>query len=222
MSLYSNVTKTDGNVRLISAQNFNWSSKVLRLLAGKFYLFFLMIFYLGWSLLCLFILLPPEMLSFLDVSELQQMVEDRKEQIRFFQLETSSLREENEELKVQLKKAEEDFAEVFQELKRIKSWSSKDTLLLIALLAVVTVCIYFSLPNVEVILQAPVTEKEFVKGLFWQLKCAVSVLWRTNIGELPPFQEQNFSPEDVEWLKAHLKLMVRLARCFTRGLKDPD
>ena len=200
----------------------NFNKEFWQSLVAKFYSFFLKTFYLALALFFIFIMLPPEALSFLNISELREMVQDREERLHLLQLETSSLREENEELKIQIKKAEEDFAKVLDEIKRVKAWSSQDTLLLIALLGVVTVCIYFSLPDVETILQAPVTEKQFTKGLFWQLKCAVSVLWRTNTGELPSFQEQNFSPEDIEWLKAHLKLMVRLAKCFTRGLKEPD
>ena len=252
MALYNNVTKTDGNVRLTLMKNlalilnniksllplnltrinkiylFDISARHVRLspIYADIYLFLVFSFYVSIGFFCfltIFDIHPSEVLGLFNNSDLRVMVRDRDEQLDSLESKISSLKDENTSLSSELKKAEEDLEQVLHDIKHFKrKFSSEDLLVMLVLLGVVGVCLSFLRPDVETILLAPVSEEEFMKGLYWQLKCAVSVLRRTNSGELPSFQEQNFSREDIDWLKAHLKFMVRLARCFTRGLKEQE
>ena len=215
MSISNNKSKTNGNVCLKTEL-----SEVI----AKVYVAFVGSVLLGAAVCGLFIIwevAPSDITSLFDNSKLREIIKEGDSRIKTLETEITSLEDQNAHLKEKIKKSEEDLEKVLQELKQVKNNLSNGAILvLLVLFGVTAVCIRFSLPDVETILLAPVKEEEFIRGLYWQLQCAVSVLSRTNRGELPSLEEQNYDNEDIEWLKAHLKFMVRLAQCFRRGLKD--
>ena len=188
----------------------NFNKEFWQSLAAKFYLFFLASFYLGFGLLGLYLIvevLPFDELSFFNVSDLRETVRDQDERIRVFDLEISSLREENKQLKLEIKELTEVLEDATTYLEFLKNDTSKiDEALRCVYFIVVAIPFYgYILPYLKFNDHQP--EINIINIMLKDLEFVLSAFLRMN--NLANLEFFDLSAEDHKYIEQHLRKLIK-------------